>query len=270
MARILLRRGSPAAVLITTRQYSSTTSGHLLQVRRAVQHLPVFNVHDVFCRRRSQLIEYRNRIEREAESAASSRLAETMQHRLAVLDSTVSEANAYCEFFGLKTRFGYPEGFSLETAKEWLADAKSRETAREKERAANRLRIARKHFSEETVKYANRLEAWLNGAPLVVALVPPSDPDDPTEERRRVFARLRVLGDEIETSYGASVPIADAKKFLRIVRVRAIGRKVFRNLKLGRYAGAGVAVNFTERALTVGCHTVEFDEIERIAGLLGL
>jgi hypothetical protein len=77
---------------------------------------------------------------------------------------------------------------------------------------------------------------------------------------------LRIVGNEVETSRGARIPISHAKRGLAFVRqVIASGQEYRRNshtLHLGHYAIDRIEINGT---LHVGCHGISLQEIERIA-----
>jgi hypothetical protein len=72
---------------------------------------------------------------------------------------------------------------------------------------------------------------------------------------------LRIVGDEIETSRGAFVPVRHAK-----VAWQALQRREIPADRLGEYH----ASRFEGDTLVIGCHRIAFAEIERIAYALGL
>ncbi len=77
---------------------------------------------------------------------------------------------------------------------------------------------------------------------------------------------LRIVGDQVETSLGASVPLAHAAAGLALVRrIMQRGKPYQRNghtVHLGHYAIDSIAVDGT---LHAGCHTILIEEINRIA-----
>jgi len=83
--------------------------------------------------------------------------------------------------------------------------------------------------------------------------------------------RLRIVGDELQTSHGARVPLAHAIKAFRFIRrLHDKGQVYERNghtVHLGHFALDAV----DERGnVTAGCHHVAWDEIERVAILAGI
>jgi hypothetical protein len=80
---------------------------------------------------------------------------------------------------------------------------------------------------------------------------------------------LRISGDNVQTSRGAEVPIADARRAVAFVMaVRARGDAWKRNgerFPVGAFELDAIESDGTVRA---GCHTFEFAEVERLAALL--
>lgn len=83
---------------------------------------------------------------------------------------------------------------------------------------------------------------------------------------------LRVVGEEIETSQGARIPIAAAPMvWAAVERVRQRGKdwapSGLAGLKIGEYAVDGIAA---DGALTVGCHRIPHSELRIMARALNL
>ena len=83
--------------------------------------------------------------------------------------------------------------------------------------------------------------------------------------------RLRIKGDELQTSRGARVPLDHAIKAFRLIkRLHDTGQAYERNgysVHLGAFVLDAVDNCGNVRA---GCHCVEWPEIERIATLAGV
>ncbi len=83
--------------------------------------------------------------------------------------------------------------------------------------------------------------------------------------------RLRIKGDELQTSRGARVPLAHAVKAFRVIkRLRDKGQAYQRNghtIHLGHFALDSIDSAGNVRA---GCHEVEWAEIARVATLAGV
>lgn len=95
-------------------------------------------------------------------------------------------------------------------------------------------------------------------------------------------AALRIVGDILETSHGARVPLAEAVaafRFVKLLRTRAPlegeaegGRPVVwkangRQVRVGPYALTRV---FADGGFIAGCHLINWPEIERAAALAGV
>ena len=71
---------------------------------------------------------------------------------------------------------------------------------------------------------------------------------------------LRVIGDEVQTSKGARVPLADGMAIAALAKsCRDSGKGLdMRNRRVGNYHGNSIASNGT---VTIGCHTIQYDAI---------
>ncbi len=280
MARLLLKKGKPAAVLITTRTYSTTTAGHLSDVRSAVRHLPAFYVHDVTeTDHRKNLKQFRERIAAAAVLVTKGKAA-TLSH-LRELDRVILEADRYAEYFGLATRHGYPTGFDA-AAHRTRGEAELRKqveradarAAREREKLAELVTAYRAEYPARLAEYEAELAAWVAGEKSAFPRKP-ADPDDKRFDPRHRYdygsadrVRLRVRGSRIETSRGVVFEVEAAKPLLLLVRRQAAGEVTYPDMEVGGYRG--VRIDYQEKTVSVGCHTVAFAEVERIAQGLGL
>lgn len=84
-------------------------------------------------------------------------------------------------------------------------------------------------------------------------------------------ALLRVKGDNLETSHGANVPLAHAIKAFPLIKLcREHGRPWARNghtMRVGHYQIDSIDTQGNFRA---GCHSIGWNEVERIALALGV
>ena len=245
IARHVKGKGGTSAVLFTTKGYSATTAQHKAIVASACRHLTTFHVADVRAVPREDFADYRQRFAALVGSYANAR-----QRRPAILAemrALTEEANGFAEFYGLKIRLSLPADLSA-----MVAECK-RQERREKER---KQREARKR-QEEARK---QLEAWSNGES---DYLPSVFYDSPI--------RLRVKGDELQTSRGARVPLDHAVKAFRVIkRLKQRGESYERNghtIHLGHFALDRVD---SDGNVTAGCHHVAWDEIERVATLVGV
>jgi hypothetical protein len=244
VARHVTRKGN-SAVLFTTRSYSATTAGHKCMVEGACRHLTVFRVADATgSDTRKQFAEYRAQY-----MALVGKYAKARQRKPEHLDALrrlVEEANNYATFFGLRARLTLPDDLTAMIAECQAIDKRERERKQREERKRER-------------EAQERLQKWADG----VIDYCPSGYGQPI--------RLRIAGDELQTSRGARVPLAHAVKAFRVLkRLHDKGQAYQRNghtIHLGHFALDSLD---TEGNVTAGCHTVQWAEIERVAALAGV
>ena len=233
------------AVLFTTRSYSSTTAGHKCMVEGACRHLTVFHVADVNgTEPRKQFAEYRAQYMGLVGKYAKAR--QRKPEHLAALRDLVEEANRYAAFFGLRARLTLPDDLTGMIAECQAIEKRDRERKQREERKRER-------------EAQERLQKWVDGALDYC----PSGYGQPI--------RLRIAGDELQTSRGARVPLAHAVKAFRVLkRLHDKGQAYQRNghtIHLGHFALDSLD---TEGTVTAGCHTVAWEEIARVATLAGV
>ena len=242
IARHVTHKGG-AAVLFTTRGYSSTTAGHKCMVEGACRHLTVFHVADVNSTEpRKQVADYRKRFMGLVGSYAKAR--QRKPEILAELRGLVEEANRYAEFFGLRARLSLPDDLTGMIA-ECRAIEKREKTRKQREEA--------KREREEL----ERVQKWVDGESDYCPTYGP--------------IRLRIKGDELQTTLRARVPLAHAVKAFRVIkRLHEKGQAYERNghtIHLGHFALDAID---TQGNVTAGCHNVSWEEIARVATLAGV
>lgn len=242
IARHVTRKGR-SAVLFTTQSYSVTTAGHISMVAGACRHLTVFHVADVTgsdCRK--QFAQYRAEYMGLVGKYAKAR--QRKPEHLDALRRLVEEANGYAAFFGLRARLTLPDDLTAMIAECQAIDKRERERKQREERKRER-------------EAQERLQKWVDGQS---DYCPSCGP-----------IRLRIVGDELQTSRGARVPLAHAvKAFRAIKRLHDKGQTYERNghtIHLGHFALDAVDSAGNVRA---GCHEVAWDEIARVATLAGV
>jgi len=240
IARHVTRKGR-GAVLFTTQSYSVTTAGHISVVAGACRHLTVFHVADVTASR-PQFAEYRSRYMALVAKYAKARTRKP--EILACLRELVSEANQFADFFGLRARLTLPDDLTAMIAECQAIEKRERERKQREERKRER-------------EAQERLQKWVDGQSDYCPSYGP--------------IRLRIVGDELQTSRGARVPLAHAVKAFRVIkRLHDKGQTYERNghtIHLGHFALDAVDSAGNVRA---GCHEVAWDEIARVATLAGV
>ncbi len=242
VARHVARKGR-SAVLFTTRSYSATTAGHKCMVEGACRHLTVFHVADVTgSDTRKQFAEYRAEYMALVGKYAKAR-GRKPEH-LDGLRRLVEEANRFAEFFGLRARLTLPDDLTAMIAECQAIEKRERERKQREERKRQREAL-------------ERVQKWVDGESDYCPYYGP--------------IRLRVAGDELQTSRGARVPLAHAVKAYRVLkRLHDKGQTYQRNghtIHLGHFALDSVDSQGNVKA---GCHEVAWEEIARVAALAGV
>ena len=214
-------------------------------VEGACRHLTVFHVADVIRRNpASSLPTTATRF-----MGLVGKYAKARQRKpdiLAQLRGLVSEANQYAEFFGLRARLTLPDDLTGMIAE--CQAIEKRERAR-KQREEAKQGTGSAGANAESGLTGKRITARPYGQPI----------------------RLRVKGDELQTTRGARVPLAHAVKAFRVIkRLHDKGQAYQRNghtIHLGHFALDSID---TAGNVTAGCHTVAWEEIARVATLAGV
>lgn len=263
-------RGSvhPAkAVLITTRRYSVSTARHINDVRRAVSHMPTFNVPDLGASPRQLFDSYKARIadalkNADKASAAKRVASKAKEHwELRQVSELTAQANELARFFGLRMRLKLPKGFenrihtahaiSLEYSGQLAAQRDKKYAGDRCERAiAERTELEPKWRAGQNVYFRHRYYGCAES----------------------LFAWLRVSADgtAVETSQGASAPIDHVRRaYQYLAPLVARGenwRTNGKTIHVGDFTVDSLAADGTVRA---GCHTFEWSEIEALATAQG-
>jgi hypothetical protein len=293
IARIV-KRGKKTCVLLTTRTYSVTTSGHVSMVRNAIpREMVVYNVHNPALPPESALDGYSNTIARLAESARDRKMETTRNEDVLSALVKIAECKSFCKFFRLK----YPKFPKLpvidnEKLKRQLDAIENRRAVRAEDRRAKweAVREAQKAendrwnasgFCKHTPKHdANNYgdrhtcerqteeDEWTAKKDVIIAAWRNNDPDARLRYSYNSPTLLRLSADktEVETSHGARVPVQHAKKALRTVRwFQSHGKEYVRgdhSIHIGHYVVDRITPDGT---LHAGCHVISFDEISRLA-----
>ncbi len=130
-----------------------------------------------------------------------------------------------------------------------------REAERQREQAEYEERMRLNRLDRES-----KIAAWYQGKDVRI-----------TFDANSGGAALRINGDMLETSHGASVPLAHAVKAFRFVKLmRQRGTEWKRNgktIRVGHFQIDSIAANGD---FVAGCHRFTWPEIERAAGLAGV
>jgi len=229
---------------------------------------PVYHVDNVLADTAAEHRENFRAMDREAmEMLAKSERARG--NAVSLLDSALyrfRDADLYAQAVGLKNRTTPPSAEDV---------ASRRIIARERVRAAEaaealRIRRHRERWEREqqereqreaaaVAKWSENLAAWQD-------LRSNDTPGRGPGWQYEGFAFVRVRGRILETSWSASVPLAAVLPVLAVIRGTADPASL--TGEIGPFGRANVDVS--AGIVTVGCHRVKFEEIERAAKAAGL
>jgi hypothetical protein len=259
--------------LVTSRQYSITTSGHVSAARSALSHLAVFVVPDVLAKYDYEhekniahlVAEYKAELARDLRARnlpywLSDGEARNRYAKLA------EDIRIYASLFGVnlwERQAEWAGGDWREHTRALIAAHRARDTpeaiARREKTKAKRAVADKAKAEKQAQERAGRIEAWRNGG----ASLWRADLD------AMPCALLRVVGDTLQTSHGASVPLRDAKRLFALIsqNMRSHVRGAFpHGFRVGGYELSHISENGDFR---VGCHAIEYQEAARLATEIG-
>jgi hypothetical protein len=256
-------------VLITSRSYGVTTAKHTTYARRALHHLRPFEVWNPAAASASAHADNVRHIYREAQLALAAaanarRRPETRAAALGNASALHAHAETYRDAFRLplseldtETRAVRDtvrriDPDQLDAAAALITRAYNAATARHAAAEKKRTAAQRKAAAEQEERDRTRREDWLAGAGTHYP-----------REHYSAPARLRVIGNAVETSHGARVHVRDA------ARLWPIAERAHRNgttyhpeppHKVGPYPLDEVS----PAGVRIGCHFITFEEMQRV------
>lgn len=247
IARIVEVKGR-TVVLFTTRSYSVSTAKQKSIVRGSI-HRRILDVERPDSTDRTA--QFDEMVTRAGELVEKSKRARSNgDEYLRQASLIIRDANDFAALFDVKR----PE-LSLES----LGAAVAGIADRIRKAAAKEARRRAKEAKERERQEAESRAAWLAGAP--------------GRWRGTVNGKalLRVDGDNLETSQGASVPLAHAVRAFRFIKlVRQTGTGWKRNGRVIRVGTFTVDAIDPTGNVTAGCHAIAWSEVERIAKAIGV
>lgn len=233
--------------LITTRTYSVTTSKQMSYIRRAASHLRTFEVLDPSAHskaaHRANLAELRTEYEHTVLKASRART--NAPYLLESAERQLQHANDYASHFKLTTR--------IKPADVTMIRARADKQAAKAKAAADKAARIR------AMADAEKLELWrageFNGSLYGIP----------------VACRLTSDGNTVQTSHGASFPVADAARGMSFVKrqMLTLGSSEAwhsngEHVQLGHFQIDSI----TSTGIVSGCHRVSSDEILRLDALI--
>lgn len=221
-------------VLFTSRGYSPTTAKHKSYTLRAISHKTIFTVpsfEDHHENAEYYLTHYKEEIEK------ASRARKSGEWHLAHAQDYRHEAQEYARLFA--------KFLSAKEKKAISAMADIDEKV---------LEACRKRLAEEQkraiAKRKEDIEKWRAGETQICAI----------RSLKKIFLRLNSTTEEIETSWGARVPLKAAKLLWHMIKAE----KPVHGFSIGNYT----VVSYIGGILKIGCHAIEQNEIDRIVPVL--
>ena len=239
-------------VLFTDRGYSSSTGKHKSIIRGAIPcDYRVIYCDDPTRSDEHNLSRWKNTVERLRADFAAKTLRISRGNIAVEINMQTNAAREYCDAL----KIGHPEWLKSSAdeiaAREYVYElAKAREVKKEANRK-ERERLAGIEASE-------RITLWQNGENV------------PQNGFSYCATLLRLKNDEIQTSRGANIPVADALKLWPLLlRAKQSGKTLeagLHQINLGPYRFN----SFDGQTLIVGCHSIAWDQLEKMADQLNL
>jgi hypothetical protein len=240
----IAKKVNSGTVLFTSRSYSNTTAGHKSLVARAIPSAWATIVIPHFRKCNDNLSYFEETFKTALDNYKKSR--KFKDGLLERIQSHLENFRAYCDAFqvpfedfsdNLKALLFIVESESfVETSEERQARIQ-RQDAQEKKRR-----------EKELLALADKIDAWKRGEQVYGFY-----------QSRGSLAFLRVKGDKVETSQGASVPVSEALRLFRFIQ-SIQGDFIKESCKVGDFT-------FTELSngvATIGCHKIALEEMQRI------
>lgn len=241
-----------AVVLFTNRGYSSSTGNHKTIIRGAIPNsFEVVYCNDPTRTAEHNLGQWQERAEQLRRAFANSNHRVTRGNTAVELFRTCESAIVYCMALKIAAPEWTNETNDEMTARDYVYElAKAREIKRE---------AARKEREQlAAIDAGERLTMWQDGQ------------NPPQNGFSYCETVLRLKGDEIQTSRGANIPVEDAiKLWPLLLRVKNSGKTLEAGLhaiNLGPYRFN----SFDGETLIVGCHSIAWPQLERMARELNL
>lgn len=240
-------------VAISTRHYSNSTGKHQSRLRSAACHLASVYCHDPAASAGANRDFVAAAITDALVDALAPRIKQSTRdsHRA----HAVNLADQFNEYLRALPR---AERTGVKPLKVPTPDApRLRHIAADRE-MDRKAQVARRREYDEAGKRtaAENLDRWRNGKAV------------PTYRLSCLPVALRITGDAVETSHGASIPVEAAKALWPMVQ-RAIGAgaDVVINRKVGVYH---LTLIRADGSIVVGCHVIAYSELQAVAAALHL
>lgn len=240
IARHVTAPDGERVVLFTSNGYSVSTGKHKNNVHRAIpERVPVFIVSDVLANTKAEHRENYNALIKSVHDdlGRASRARLNGDWFVGKANDTLQQANLYTRTFRLGRRT-----LALSDLNPGAGEILARVQAQRAEVEAQQRNVAR----ELALKNRDRLRRWLAG-------------EDVQPPHTRV-PMVRVRGDVVQTTWGASVPLADALKLWASMKtIRGAHLLRLTEASLNNFRVGDFQVNeVTRLGARVGCHFIPY------------
>lgn len=237
------------SVAINLEENSATTNGHVREAIYAVRPRKVLRVFNPGGEPDSKRTE--RRVQHYIEKAAAAKPDGKRPRYLAHAQQVADDYNAFCAALGLTGNPNFPP-VNATTDEAELA----RMRKLQREYAAEGRAREKKRAAEALVLQAEKIAAWRAGQPVY------------TPHTWGTLLRVDLPTFMVQTSRGAEIPVEDAKRLWPVIqRVMKGDRDYEVGMQLGQYQLTKIRRN---GSIVVGCHSIDYSEIEGIAKQLGL
>jgi hypothetical protein len=239
-------------VLFTNRGYSNSTGKHKSLIRGAIPcDYRVIYCDDPTRSHQHNLDVWARTVERLRADFAAKKLRISRGNIAVEIFKTCESAIEYCLAMQIAAPEWCNESNDEMTARDYVYElAKTRDIKKEA------ARIEREKLA--AIDAGDRLAMWQAGQ------------NPPQNGFQYCATVLRLNADQIQTSRGAQIPVADALKLWPLlVRVKTSGKTLeagLHNINLGAYRFN----SFDGATLIVGCHSIAWDQLEKMADQLNL
>lgn len=276
IARFVEAPDGSSVVLVTSRTWSPTTSGHQGFAKDAARHFPTFTVPDIGDDYSSRSIDHTKNLaslvkECQDGLATMKRKRDVSGHEPVYIRINAKIAHDYASMFALPAPDLDIEA-EIQAILNYRAERDARlntpEAAAKRERDRERretLRAEREQRQHEVAleEASEAIAAWRDGSGRYL-------PYNATRDASG-GAMLRIRGDNLETSQDATVPLSHAiRVFHKVAECRANGTEWHRNgaeIRVGHFNVSRIEPDGT---LHAGCHKILWPEIESAAKIAGV
>jgi hypothetical protein len=243
--RTVVARRINGAIVKSSNKYSVTTSEHLSDLRQACRHLEIVSIPCVEKSTLDNQTIVQNQINDLFRLASTARTKK--EYYLSQALCIVKGFNRYCE---LSENNQYIIDLSIFDNVDFGALKQA-----EKERQGLQLAKRKAREIEDALENNVKIDQWLAGTRDNIGYGVRSD------------TLLRIKGDSVQTSRGAEIPVSQTANLWALVNsVISAKRELILNKRIGVYSLSKIE---TTGNITVGCHYIKYEQLQRIAKILG-